>query len=78
MNYTEKQVEEILNRVWNDRIKGGGWDAKENFVKHFKKVKKCSIPVVVKSFYCHDKTGGDCNELGYKQCKECKEHQLEQ
>ncbi len=30
-----------------------------------------TIPVVVKSFYCHDKTGGDCNDLGYKQCVEC-------
>jgi len=34
-------------------------------------VKKLTIPNVVKSFYCHDKTGGDCNDLGYSQCVEC-------
>jgi hypothetical protein len=38
---------------------------------HEEKVKKLTIPNVVKSFYCHDKTGGDCNDLGYSQCVEC-------
>ena len=41
-------------------------------------VKNLSLSGVVKSFYCHDKTGGDCNTLGYKQCEQCKEHELEQ
>jgi len=42
------------------------------------RIEALNIPVVVKSFYCHDKKGGDCNALGYKQCEQCKEHELEQ
>ena len=46
MNYTEKQVEEILNRVWEDRIKGGGWSDKNTFINTMKKVNNLDIPVV--------------------------------
>lgn len=55
MNYTDEQVEEILINVWNDRVKGGGWDTRENFINHFKQVKKLNIDDVSNSFkkgYC--------------------------
>ena len=37
-----------------------------------------TIPVVVKSFYCHDKSGGDCNNLRIPQCKKCREMEARQ
>ena len=37
-----------------------------------------TIPVVVKSFYCHDKNGGDCNNLRIPQCKKCREMEARQ
>ena len=29
-------------------------------------------------FYCHDTKGGDCNDMGLRQCVECAEIQLKQ
>jgi hypothetical protein len=46
MNYTNKQVDAILNRVWEDRLKGGGWKDKETFINTMKPVKKLTIPRV--------------------------------
>lgn len=43
----------------------------EDAIEEQEQINKLTIPVVVKPFYCHDKTGGDCNYLRYKQCTEC-------
>lgn len=31
--YSKKEVVSILERVWADRLKGGGWSDKETFIK---------------------------------------------
>ena len=72
MNYTEKQVEKILENVWNDRIKGGGWTDKKTFIDKMKVVKKLTIPVVgVRSeqLFCdcyikYPRGSGKCNRCG--------------
>jgi hypothetical protein len=43
MNYTNEQVEGILNRVWEDRLKGGGWKDRETFINNMKQVKNLTI-----------------------------------
>jgi len=46
MNYTNKQVELILNRVWEDRLKGGGWKDKETFINTMKQSENLTITYV--------------------------------
>jgi hypothetical protein len=52
MTYTEKQVEEILERVWNDRVKGGGWTDKQTFVNTMKQLKNCNLQNVMRCASC--------------------------
>ena len=76
MNYTEKQVEEILIRVWNDRVKGGGWDNRENFIKEMKKVNNLPIQDVRESKpncnFCNDTGTDPLNEETHFVCIMCK------
>ena len=54
MNYTNEQVEGILNRVWEDRLKGGGWKDRETFINTMMQVKNLPIADVVVPFVCRD------------------------
>lgn len=55
-NYTEKQVEDILTRVWEDSCKGGGWSSKEKFIEVMKQVEdNVVLPGVIKCEDCNDK-----------------------
>lgn len=60
---------------WNESInKEVAFHDLERILDDYERELRLSNVVVPKrKFYCHDKTGGDCNSLNIKQCKECLE-----